>query len=85
MMTTFKMTLIEITNSLPKSLYDRVEKSWQYSLTTERNIRETTLARVIPDLDKFEMTKAINKYKGRFSPKYQAFNILQNKIEVVVQ
>lgn len=48
MMATFKNTPIELSNSLPKILYDRVEQRWQYSLTTERNIRETTLARVMP-------------------------------------
>ena len=47
MMENFKMTLIEISNSLPKSLYDSVEKRWKYSLTTERNIRETTIPRVM--------------------------------------
>jgi hypothetical protein len=75
-MENFKKNPIEIANSLPKSLYDKVEQRWQYNLSTERNIRETTLARVIPDLDKYAMTKAINKYKGIFSPKYRAFNIL---------
>lgn len=77
MIETFKMTPIEISNSLPKNLYDRVEQRWKYSLTTETNIRENTLARVMPYLDKSEMTKAIKKYTGRFSPKYQAFHILQ--------
>lgn len=37
------------------------------------------------DLDNSIMTSVINKYKGRFSPKYRAFNILQNKIEEVVK
>ena len=70
MMEIFKKIPIEIANSLPKSLYDRVEKRWQYSLTTKRNIRETTLARVMLELEKSKMIKAINTYKGRFSPKY---------------
>ena len=85
MMENFKTTPIEISNSLPKSLYDRVEKIWQYNLTTERNIRETTLARVMLELDKSSMTKAINIYEGNFSPKYRAFNILHNNIEEVVK
>ena len=51
MMETFKKTLIDIPNSLPKGLYDRVKKRWKYSLTTERNIKETTLARVMSYLD----------------------------------
>lgn len=76
MMATFKNTPIELANSLPKSLYDRVEQRWQYNSTTKRNIRETTLARVMLDLHKSSMTKAINKYKGRFAPKNRTFNIL---------
>lgn len=36
MMATFKQTPIEIANSLPKELSDRVEKKWQYSLNIER-------------------------------------------------
>lgn len=36
MMATFKSTPLEISDSLPKSLYDLVEQKWQYSLTTKR-------------------------------------------------
>lgn len=43
------------------------------------------LAKVMPDLDKFEMKKAIKRYAGKFVPKYHDFNILQNTIEDVVQ
>ena len=85
MMATFKTMDIEIYNSLPKSLFDQVEKKWQYSLTTKKQIKEPTLARVMLDLDKSMMKKAINKYKGKFSPKYKAFNILQNYIEEVIK
>ena len=56
MMTIFKTTPIELSNSLPKSLYDRVEQRWSYSLTTKRNIRENTLARVMQELDKSSMS-----------------------------
>lgn len=52
MMVTFKTTPLEIANSLPKRLYERVEKKWQLSLQTERQIRETTLAQGILELDK---------------------------------
>lgn len=48
MMTTFKSTPLEIVDSLPKSLYDQVEKKWQFSLTIERQIREAQLAQVMP-------------------------------------
>ena len=70
MMAIFKKTPIEIANQLPKSLQDRVEQRWQYNFTTEINIRETTLARVMPNLDKSEMINSINNYKGSFATKY---------------
>ena len=48
-------------------------------------VSQTTLARVILDLEKYEIKKDIDKYNVKFSPKYQDFKILQNRIEVVVQ
>ena len=55
-----------------------------FYLSTNRQIRETTIESVMPKLDKATMTKALKKYTGIFSPKYRAFNILQNDIENVV-
>ena len=37
------------------------------------------------ELTKGKIVKANKKYGGKFSPKYRAFNILQNKIEDVVK
>ena len=39
----------------------------------------------MPKLTKGKITKASKKYGNRFSPKYRAFNILQNNIEDVVK
>lgn len=44
MMVSFNSTPLEIVNSLPKSLYDGVEKKWKYSLTTKKKIREAQLS-----------------------------------------
>lgn len=85
MMAILKKTPLELANSVPKILYDRVEQKWHYCLDTEKQIRETTLAQVMPELSKANMTKAIKRYFARFVPKYRAFNILQNNIEDVVQ
>lgn len=81
----FEHTLIEISNSLSKDLYDSVEQKWQYSLSTERQIKETTLAQVMVEFDKITMTKEIKKCTGKLVPKYRAFSILQNNIEDVVK
>ena len=48
-------------------------------------MRESTLASILPDLTKEQINKAIKRNNTRFTPKYRAFSILQNKIEEVVQ
>ena len=50
----------------------------------EKEIKESTLAQVMPDLTRGQITKANKKHGGKFVPKYRVFNILQNKIEDVV-
>ena len=85
MMATFKKSPLEISNSMPKILYERVDQKWRYCLDTERKIRETALAQVMPKLSKARIAKAIKKCVVRFVPKYRAFNILQNNIEDVVE
>ena len=39
----------------------------------------------MPELTKGQITKALKRYGVIFAPKYRAFNILENKIDVVVQ
>ena len=84
MMTKFKNNPLELDNSMPIDLYSIIENKWHYYLNMEKEIRESTLARVIPQLTKGQITKASKKHGRKFSPKYRAFNILQNKIEDVV-
>ena len=76
MMATFKKNPLEISNSIPKSLYERVEKKWHYYLNIERQIRETSLTQLMPKLNRAEMSKSIKKYAIRFVPKYREFRIL---------
>lgn len=85
MMEKFKTTPLQISNSMPKSLYDRVEQKMNYCLNLERQIRETSLAQVIPELNKAQIAKAMKKYVVKFVPKYRAFTILQNNIEDVIK
>ena len=81
----FKNTPLELDNSMPKELYSVVENKWNYCLNMEKEIKESTLARVMPELKKGQITKANEKHGSKFSPKYRAFSILQNKIEDVVK
>ena len=84
MMAKFKTTPLELDNSIPKDLYSIIENKWHYCLNMEKEIRESTLAKVMPKLTKGQITKASKKHGRKFSPKYRAFNILQNNIEDVV-
>ena len=52
MMAKFKKTLLELDNSIPKDLYSIIENKWHYRLNMEKEIREYTLARVMPKLTK---------------------------------
>ena len=51
----------------------------------EKEMRESTLANILSNLTKEQVTQAIKWHNKRFTPKYRAFSILQNKIEEVLQ
>ena len=85
MMAKFKNTPLKLDNTIPKELYSIVENKWCYCLNMEKEIRESTLACVMPKLTKGKITQANKKYGSKFAPKYRAFNILQNNIEDVVK
>ena len=74
MMAKFKNTPLELDNTMPKELYSIVENKWHYCLNMEKEIRESTLAHVMPELTKGQITKASKKYGNIFSPKYRAFS-----------
>ena len=52
MMSNFKKAPLEIANSIPKLLYERVEQKWHYYFNLERKISETSLAQVLLELSK---------------------------------
>ena len=70
---------------MPKELYKIIEDKWNFCLQTKKQIRESTLERLLPDLTKSQIVNANKRHNNRFTPKYRAFSILQNKIEEVVQ
>ena len=76
MMANFKTTPLQLDNSIPKDLYSIIENKWHYYLNMLKERRESTLAIVILELTKFQITKASKKHGRKFSPKYRAFNIL---------
>ena len=84
MMEDYKHTPLELDESMPKELYKNIEDKWHFCLQIEREIRESTLARLLPNLTKEKISNAVKRHNNRFTPKHRAFNILQNKIEDVV-
>lgn len=50
MMVEYKHTPLEMDSSLPKELYKIVEEKWHFCLQTKKEIRESTLARMLPNL-----------------------------------
>lgn len=52
MMSKFKTTPLELDKSIPKDLYSIIENKWHYYLNMEKEIRESTLARVMHELTK---------------------------------
>lgn len=84
MMAKYKNTPLELDSTMPKELYKIVENKWHFCLQIEKEIRESTLARVLPDLTKGQITKANKRHNNKFSPKYSALCILQNKIQDIV-
>ena len=79
MMEKFKLTPLELDNTMPKELSSLVENKWHYCLEMERQIREATLANLIPNLKNEQIMKKVQKYSYKFQPKYQAIYILQKK------
>ena len=69
---------------MPKDLYSIVENKWHYCLNMEKEIRESTLAQVMLELTRGQITKANKNHGRKFAPKYRAFSILQNNIEDVL-
>ena len=46
----FKYTPLELDNTMPKELYEIIKNKWHYCLKMEKEIRESTLAQVMPNL-----------------------------------
>ena len=84
-MAQFKYTPLELDGKIPKELSKNVEDRWHFCLMMEKEMRESTLASILLDLTKEQIIKAVKRHNTRFTPKYRAFSILQNKIEEIFQ
>ena len=59
MMAKFKNTPLELDNTMPKELYSIVENKWHYCQNMEKEIRESNLAHVMPELTKGQITRSL--------------------------
>ena len=73
MIVEYKHTPLELDSSIPKELYKIVEDEWHFCLQMEKEIRESTLARLLPDLNKGQIANANKSQNIKFSPKYRSF------------
>ena len=48
-MAEFKNTPLELDNTMSEELYEIIKNKWHYCLKMEKEIRESTLAQVMPD------------------------------------
>ena len=76
MMAEFKYTPLELDGQLPKELLKIVKDKWHFFLMMEKEMSESTLASVLPDLTKEQISNAVKRHNKRFTPKYRAFFIL---------
>ena len=76
MMAEYKHTPLELDGSMPKELYKIVEENWHFCLQTKKEIRESILARLLPNLTKSKINNAIKRHNSRFTPKHRSFCIL---------
>ena len=52
MMAEFKYTPLELDGQLPKELSKTIDEKWHFCLMMEKEMRESTLASILPDLTK---------------------------------
>ena len=76
MMVAYKHTPLELDGQLPKELYKIVEVKWHFCLRIEKEIRDSTLARLLPYLTKSQIVNANKRHNNRLTPKYRALSIL---------
>ena len=78
-MSTFKKISLQIFVPIPKRLSTRIEQKQSHCIISKSQIREVTLGQTMPTFGKKEVKQAIERYKGRFTPRNRAFKLFRNK------
>ena len=80
-----KLAICESKNKIPIDLYNRLNRRWKQIIEEEKDIRNGTFAKVMPDMFQEHKDTFLDIYKNIFIPKFRIFMILQNKIEAIIQ
>lgn len=73
MMIKFRHTPLELGDGFPTRFYKQIDAKWKWALSTEKKIRETTLAQVMPDLGKTHMSIALKHSMKKSMPRDRAY------------
>ena len=60
-----------------------MDAKWKWALATQKQIRETTLAHVMPDLGKTHMSIALKDSVKKIMPRDRAYKVLKTKVPEV--
>jgi hypothetical protein len=85
MMAKWKYDPNELKVQHPNALLKEVSFRWFNVLKIEKDIREKILKNAMPHLTKVELKDAMEKHENRKTPRLECFDILEYKVEEVVQ
>ena len=79
MMAQFKVTPLELDNTLPKELNSLIENKWHYCLDMERQMREAILANLFSNLKKGKIKNIVKEYNHKFKPREEHSSFCKRK------
>ena len=85
MMIFFKYTPIKLGKSFHEELFNKIDNKLKHSLINKRQIRESTLAQIMPEFNKGYISLALREYTNKFVAKSRACLVKKNKIKNIVE
>ena len=84
MMDEFKKTPLQLDNTMPKELYEIVENKWHYCLKMEKEIREFTLAQVMPNLKRGKIKRLIRNMLVSLHPNIEPSAFFRKRLKMLL-
>lgn len=72
----FRLVPLEVTNSLPKSLYLHIDNRWKYAINSEKKMRERSLVHLFPDILVDKISEHLKNYQTNFLVKQRALKMM---------